>query len=106
MHVCSAAQLCPTLCNTKDSSPLGSSVRGIFQGRILEWLLFPTPGDLLDLQIEFASLASLALAAGFFSPPLCRLGLALNQNTNYYYVYCYLFFHPLVPEVLIVFIDT
>ena len=34
--VCLVAQLCPTLCNPMDYSPLGSSVRGIFQARILE----------------------------------------------------------------------
>ena len=30
--------LCPTLCNPKDCSPPGSSVHGIFQARILEWV--------------------------------------------------------------------
>ena len=30
-------QLCPTLCDPIDSSPLGSSVPGILQARILEW---------------------------------------------------------------------
>ena len=34
--VCSVTQLCPTLCDSMDSSPTGSSVRGIFQARILE----------------------------------------------------------------------
>jgi len=28
----------PTLCNPTDSSPAGSSVPGIFQARILEWV--------------------------------------------------------------------
>ena len=32
------AQLCPTLCNPMDCSPPGSSVHGIFQARILEWV--------------------------------------------------------------------
>ena len=31
-------QSCPTLCNPRDSSPLGSSVPGILQARILEWV--------------------------------------------------------------------
>ena len=31
-------QSCPTLCNPIDGSPLGSSVSGIFQARILEGL--------------------------------------------------------------------
>ena len=31
-------QLCLTLCNAVDCSPPSSSVRGIFQARILEWV--------------------------------------------------------------------
>ena len=31
-------QSCPTLCNPMDWSPPGSSVHGIFLGRILEWV--------------------------------------------------------------------
>ena len=30
--------LCPTLCDPIDCSPLDSSVHGIFQARILEWV--------------------------------------------------------------------
>jgi len=32
------AQLCPTLSNPMDCSPPGSSVHGIFQARVLEWV--------------------------------------------------------------------
>ena len=35
---CSVAQLCPTLCDPIDYSPPGSSVHGIRQARILEWV--------------------------------------------------------------------
>ena len=31
-------QLCPTLCDPIDSSPPGSAVPGILQGRTLEWV--------------------------------------------------------------------
>ena len=31
------AQSCPALCDPIDGSPLGSSVHGIFQARVLEW---------------------------------------------------------------------
>ena len=31
-------QLCPTLCDPIDGSPLGSSVPGILQERVLEWV--------------------------------------------------------------------
>ena len=36
--VSEAAQLCPTLCDPMDCSLPGSSVHGIFQARILEWV--------------------------------------------------------------------
>ena len=32
------SQLCLTLCDSMDSSPPGSSIHGIFQARILEWV--------------------------------------------------------------------
>ena len=35
------AQLCPTLCNPMDYSLPGSSVHGILQARILEWVAIP-----------------------------------------------------------------
>ena len=31
------AQSCPTLCNPMDCSPLGSSIHGVFQARVLDW---------------------------------------------------------------------
>lgn len=30
-------QSCPSLCNPVDYGPLGSSVRGVLQARVLEW---------------------------------------------------------------------
>ena len=35
------AELCPTLCDPMDCSSPGSSVHGILQARILEWVAFP-----------------------------------------------------------------
>ena len=39
--LCLVAQSCPTLCDSMDCSPPGSSVHGIFQARILEWVAMP-----------------------------------------------------------------
>ena len=36
------AQSCPTLCNPMNCSPPGSSVHGILQPRILEWVAMPS----------------------------------------------------------------
>ena len=60
-------QSCPGLCNPIDCSPPGSSVHGILQARILEWLPFSFPGDLPDLGIKALSLRSPALAGRFFT---------------------------------------
>ena len=35
------AQSCPTLCNPMDCSPPDSSVHGILQARIVEWVAVP-----------------------------------------------------------------
>ena len=49
------ARLCPILCNPMDCSLPGSTTHGIFQARILEWLPFPSPGDLPDPGTERGS---------------------------------------------------
>ena len=41
------AQSFPTLCH-----PMDCTVHGILQARILEWVAFPSPGDLLNPAIE------------------------------------------------------
>ena len=46
------AQLCPTLCDPMDYSPPGSSIHGILQARILEWVALPSPRDRPNPGIE------------------------------------------------------
>ena len=43
---CSFAKSCLTLCDPMDYSPSNSSVHGISQARILDWLPFSPPRDL------------------------------------------------------------
>ena len=54
--VCVLARLCLTLCNPTDWGPPGSSVHGISQARVLDWVchfllqgIFPTQGSNLCL---------------------------------------------------------
>ena len=47
--------LCLTLCNPVDCSPPGSSVRGILQTRMLEWVAISSSRILLNPGIESAS---------------------------------------------------
>ena len=62
-------QSCPTPCDPMDCSPSGSSVHGILQARLLQWVSMPSmhSGDLPDPGIKPMSLLSLALAGGFFT---------------------------------------
>ena len=50
-----------------DCGPPGSSVHGISQARILEWVALPSPRDLPNLVIKPVSLVSPALAGGLFT---------------------------------------
>ena len=49
------AQSCPIFCDPMDCSLPGSSVHGILQARILEWVAIFSPGDSLDPEIKSES---------------------------------------------------
>ena len=61
------AQFCLTLCNPKDCSPPDSFVMEFSRQEYWSGLSFPASGDLPELGIEPKSLASPALAGGFFT---------------------------------------
>ena len=65
-------QSCLTLCHPMDCSPPGSSVRGILQARVLEWVARPSPGDLPNPGIEPVSPMAPVLQAD--SLPLSHRG--------------------------------
>ena len=71
IHMCVCAkslQSCPTLCDPVDYSLPGSSVLGILQARILEWVaMLSSRGNLPNPRIEPESLMSPTLAGGFFT---------------------------------------
>ena len=55
LGVCVHARLAAQLSDPMDCSPPGSSVHGIFQARILEWVAISSPGDLPHPGNESAS---------------------------------------------------
>ena len=63
MHA-QSVQPCPTLCDSMDCSPPGSSVHGILQARILEWGAMPSAKG-YDLGIKPTFPASPALQVDF-----------------------------------------
>ena len=72
VHVCVCvlvAQSCPTLCDPLDCSPPGSSVHGILQARILEWVAIPfSKGNLPNSGIKLGS-PKLQIDSSFSEPP-------------------------------------
>ena len=60
VHACARAHLlsCPTLCNSTNCSPPGSSVHGILQTRILEWVSSSSSRESPNPQIQHISCIS------------------------------------------------
>ena len=70
-------------CNPMGCRPPGSSVHGIFQARILEWLPLLPLGDLPNLRIKPTSPVSPALQAEDFSLlELCGKLLKAREDTQ------------------------
>ena len=63
-------QLCLILCDPTDWSLPGSSVHGILQARILEWIAMCSFRGFSRPNVELISLTSPALAGGFFTADL------------------------------------
>jgi len=79
-------QLCPTLCHPMDCSPSGSSVHGILQARILEWVAISclfyanrvVSSTYLRLLIFLPSILIPACASS--SPAFHRMDIAYKLN--------------------------
>ena len=70
INVCAWAKLlqsCPFLCDPMDHRPPCSSVHGILQARLPEWVALPSPRNHPDPGTEPAFLMSPALAGSFFT---------------------------------------
>ena len=59
--------MCQALRDLMDCSPMGSSVHGIIQARILEWVAISFSRDIPNSGIELKSPVSLSLERGFFT---------------------------------------
>ena len=72
------AQSCPTLCD-----PMDYTTHGILQARILEYFLFPSPGDLPNPGIERRSptlLAGATIIYQMFSLWMAKSNFLLNHQ--------------------------
>ena len=85
--MCLVTQSCPTLCDPVNSSPPGSSVHGILQARILEWIAISFSRNLLITlhrcefwpdSLHFAGQITLALLLHRFKDVLTRKKSAMS----------------------------
>ena len=60
-------QLCPTLCDPMHRNPPGSSVHGVLQARILQWVAVPSSSGIANPGIKLECPPSPALADRFFT---------------------------------------
>ena len=84
------AQLCPTLRNPMDYSLPGSSVHGILQARILEWVAIPFSRDLPDPGIEPGSAALSADSLPSEPPGKYNIGKTVDiykENLSNLFIY-------------------
>ena len=75
-------QSCPTLCNPVNCSPPGSSVHGIFQPRMLEWVAMPFSTGSSQPRDRTQVSMSVALASRFFTTSATRETPYIKQITN------------------------
>ena len=73
-------QSSPTLCNATDCSLPGSSVHGILQARILEWVAISSPGDLPNPGIKPVFPVSPALQADSLTTEQTGKPSAINRE--------------------------
>ena len=99
------AQLCLTLCDPMDCSPPGSSVHGIFQARIMEWVAISSSGG--SSWPREGTCVSWLLCFGRQILYLSHLGshVYMYQNSDFFFLSLSLFafcIHVSVPSYLLI----
>ena len=92
-----ACSIVSALSEPMDRSPPASFVHRISQARILEWVAISFSGDLPGPGIEPASLASPALAGGFFPTVLTGKPTRHTHGIQYIVIRVY----PIYPTVMV-----
>ena len=82
---CSIAQLCPTLCDPMDCSPLGSSIHGISQAKKQEWVAIS-----FSTRMRKCSFNVLKL------PFICRIALLESKWHSWQTSVCFYYIHRMI----------
>ena len=73
VYVCTVTQPHLTLCDPMDSSPPGSSVHGILQARVLEWVAMPSSRGIFPTQASNPSLLRWQAYSLPLASPVCLI---------------------------------
>ena len=92
-------QLCPTLCHPMDYSPAGSSVYGILQARILEWIAMPSCRGASQL-LSLTSLLHWHVDSLSLAPPGKLSGEENNNSCMFFLPQCNRVSSPPQPPLL------
>ena len=95
------AQSCLTLCNPMDCSALGSSVHGILQARILEWVAMPSSRGSSNPRIEPVSLETYHLLLIYISWQIICFGYFFKSWSVHLFVWFFFFFNFLICILLL-----
>ena len=99
IYVCvcgKAIQSCPAFCNLMDPSPPGSSVHGILQARILEWVALPSfrgsswPRDWTHISCDSCIAGMLIIAEQLQKPMSIYLSICVSM---YVFIHTYTHTH-------------
>ena len=98
-------QSCPTLCNLMDCSLSGSSIRGIFQARVLEWIAIVLRFKILPFVEVMKRLSNILNVLVFYLTPL-YLRISWNwffgmtwSGGHGFYLFVFLYEHPVVQTL-------
>ena len=91
-----AVQSCPTLCNPMDCSPPGSSVHGILQVRILQWIAVPLSGGAFLTQGSNLGFLHYNKVSSLQSEPLYKLHS--SPSPNLFLLYSLVWLYPPVTQ--------
>ena len=95
MALCLVTQLCLTLWDAMDYNPLDSSVHGILQAGILEWVaMHSSRGSSQPREWSHVFWVSCITDEFFTTEPLGKAPMALSESRGK----CGIFFYPIVKE--------
>ena len=87
VFTCSVHQLCLTLCGPMDCILTDSSVHGLFQARLLEWVAISSSRESSWPGIDPVSLVSPAFAVGFFTTSATWECTKAGASASEYFTY-------------------